>query len=132
MPLIFKRVPHPKTDALIELYTQAGLPRPLCDAARITRMLEHSNLVISAWDGDRLVGVARSITDWAWCCYLADLAVLPAYQSQGIGKRLIDLTREAVGPESIVLLLSVPDALDYYPKVGLEKVNNGFIIHREQ
>jgi predicted N-acetyltransferase YhbS len=96
------------------------------------KMYDHSNLVITAWDGEMLVGVSRAITDWVWSCYLADLAIRKDYQGKGIGKMLIELTKARVGDESTVLLLSVPGAMHYYPKVGLEKVDNGFILHRNK
>ncbi|MOA29529.1 Acetyltransferase (GNAT) family protein [compost metagenome] len=95
-------------------------------------MYENSDLVISAWDQNILVGVSRSITDWVWCCYLADLAVRDNYQGKGIGKKLIELTKEKVGNLSTVMLLSVPTAMDYYPKVGMEAIDNGFIIKRKE
>ena len=93
-------------------------------------MYENSNLVLTAWDGDQLVGVSRCITDWVWSCYLADLAVDPEYKKSGIGKGLIQETRNKVGEQSMILLLSVPTALEYYPKVGFEKENRAFMISR--
>ena len=95
-------------------------------------MYQNSDLVITAWDGELLVGVARSITDWVWSCYLADLAVRTAYQKMGIGKRLIEMTKEQVGEQSMVLLLSVPTAMEYYPRVGFAKQESSFIIHRDR
>lgn len=120
----------PTTDQIIELYTNSGLPRPTGDYRRIAKMYENSNLIVTAWDDHKLVGVSRSITDWAWSCYLADLAINEDYKKAGIGKKLIELTKEKVGDESIVLLLSVPTAMEYYPKVGMQKVENGFILNR--
>jgi ribosomal protein S18 acetylase RimI-like enzyme len=120
----------PDTDQIIALYNASGLPRPTHDRNRIKKMYEHANLVITAWAGDKLVGVARSLTDHCWSCYLADLAIDPGCQKSGIGKKLIQLTKEAVGDQSMVLLLSVPTAMEYYPKVGMLKVENGFIINR--
>jgi predicted N-acetyltransferase YhbS len=93
-------------------------------------MFENSNLVISAWDEDKLVGVCRTITDWVWSSYLADLAVSPDYKKSGIGKKLIEITKEKVGDQSMILLLSVPTAMDYYPKVGFIKEDRGFMIPR--
>lgn len=95
-------------------------------------MYQHSNLVITAWDGDVLAGVARTITDWVWSSYLADLAIHPGYQKAGIGRKLIGLTKEKVGKQSMVLLLSVPTAMEYYPKVGFAKEDRGFIMHRSE
>jgi len=121
----------PKTEEIIDLYQSAGLNRPLHDPKRISHMFAHSNLVITAWNGEQLVGISRSLTDWCWSYYLADLAVRQPYKKLGIGKKLISLTKEKAGEQSMVLLLSAPAAMAYYPKVGLEQVQNGFILHRE-
>lgn len=122
----------PTADQIIALYDKAALPRPTNDPDRIRKMYEHSNLVVTAWDGSTLIGVSRSITDWAWSCYLADLAVNPGYQKAGIGKRLIELTKEKVGDQVMILLLSVPTAMAYYPKVGFTKEDRAFTIFRTE
>ena len=109
-----------------------GARRPVGDPERIQKMLDHANLLITAWDKDKLVGVSRSVTDFSFCCYLSDLAVDKAYQKKGIGKRLIELTNRESTDQSMLLLLSVPTAMDYYPSVGFEKVENGFIIQRKK
>ena len=132
MEITYNTTIIPSAEQIIILYEDAGLPRPTKDPERIKTMYENSDLVVSAWDGDLLVGVSRSITDWVWCCYLADLAVRNDYQGKGIGKKLLELTREKVGEKSMVLLLSVPEAMEYYPKLGMENVQNGFIIKREK
>lgn len=116
---------------VIELYIDAGLPRPTNDADRIARMFTGSNLVVSAWEDGKLVGISRSITDGAWSTYLADLAVAASHQKAGVGRRLVEITKEAAGEESMVLLLSVPTAMEYYPKIGMERLDNAFIIWRE-
>ena len=81
-------------------------------------MIEHADLMISAWDGETLVGVARSLTDFAYVCYLADLCVDQAYQNRGIGVHLQRLTQQHLGPECMVVLLAAPQAVEYYPKIG--------------
>ena len=98
---------RPTVDQIIELYDNAGLPRPTYDRDRIQKMFDNSNLIVTAWDNDLLVGVSRSITDWVWACYLSDLAVRDDYKKEGIGRQLISLTKEKVGDQSMVLLLSV-------------------------
>lgn len=131
LPIIY-RTNHPlHTIDVIEVYCSSGINRPIDDVERITEMYSNSNLVISAWDGNKLVGVARSLTDFSYCCYLSDLAVCKEYQKHGIGKRLIALTKEAIGDRAMLLLLSAPTAMEYYPKVGFDEVTNGFIIKRE-
>jgi N-acetylglutamate synthase-like GNAT family acetyltransferase len=120
----------PTASEVIELYENSGLPRPTGDKERIKKMYANSNLVVTAWDKDLLVGVSRCLTDWCWSCYLADLAVRHDYKKSGIGKKLIELTREKVGEESMVLLLSVPTALEYYPRMGFSKQESSFILNR--
>lgn len=114
------------------LYEDSGIVRPTKNIDRISKMYANSNLVLSAWKGDRLAGVARSLTDFSYCCYLSDLAVGKNHQKSGIGTKLVDLTRVTAGPQSMLLLLSAPNAMDYYPRIGFEAVQNGFIIRRSE
>ena len=130
--IIYKFDVVPTAQQVIELYNDADLPRPTHDPQRIKAMFENSDLIVTAWDENKLVGVSRTITDWVWCSYLADLAVSPGYNRSGIGKQLIELTKKRVGEQSMVLLLSVPTAMDYYPKVGFSKEDRAFIIHRKE
>ena len=120
----------PTAEQVIKLYDEAGLPRPTNDSERIKKMYENSNLIVTAWHDEKLVGVSRSITDWVWSCYLADLAISPNYKKSGIGRKLIELTKEKLGEQSMILLLSVPTAMEYYPKVGFAKQESSFIINR--
>lgn len=122
---------RPTAEQIVELYDDSGLPRPTQDTERIRTMYENSNLIVTAWDNELLVGVARSLTDWAWACYLSDLAVRDSYKKEGIGRRLISMTKETVGGQSMLLLLSVPSAMEYYPKVGFVKQNSSFIMRRD-
>jgi len=81
-------------------------------------MLENANLLATAWSVSRLVGVARSVTALAYCCYLSDLAVDVDFQRRGIGKKLIRETRKNLGPRCNLILLAAPNAVDYYPRIG--------------
>ena len=130
MEIIYKTDITPTPEQVIELYNNSGLPRPTDNRDRIRKMFENSDLIVTAWNHDLLVGVSRSITDWVWCCYLADLAVRQDYKKAGIGKKLIELTKEKVGEQSMILLLSVPTAMEYYPKVGFTKQESSFILNR--
>ena len=132
MEISYKTDATPSTSQIIELYESSGLPRPIHDAERIAAMYKNSDLIVTAWDGENLVGISRTITDWVWSSYLADLAVNPNYKKSGIGKKMIEITKEKVGEQSMVLLLSVPTAMEYYPKVGFKKENRGFIIERSK
>ena len=130
MEITYKFDVIPTADQIIELYNKTGLPRPTNDRDRIAKMYENSNLVISAWDDDKLVGVVRAITDFVWYTFLADLAVNPECKASGIGRKLIELTKEKVGEQTAIILLSVPTAMEYYPKVGFTKDDRAFSISR--
>lgn len=132
MNITYKSDLTPDTQLIIDLYNSSGINRPTADHARIAKMYANSNLVVTAWDGEKLVGIARSLTDFCFACYLSDLAVLKEYQKEGIGRRLIAKTKEVIGAQTMLLLLSAPAAMDYYPKVGFDKVENGFIINRSK
>lgn len=112
------------------LFDNSGIRRPTDDLARIGRMFANADLVLSAWDDGNLVGVGRALTDFSYCCYLSDLAVAKAYQHRGIGRELIARVRAAIGEEVVLILLAAPEAMAYYPKVGFEKIENGFFIKR--
>lgn len=117
---------------LAQLFERSGINRPTTDLARMAQMLEHAGVLATAWDDEKLVGVARSLTDFCYCCYLSDLAVDRDYQHSGIGRQLIQMTQEKIGLQTTLLLLAAPTAMDYYPKVGFEAVPNGWIIKRTQ
>ena len=106
-------------DAVIELYRAStlGERRPVDDQERMGEMLRRANLVISAWEGGLLVGIARSLSDFTYCTYLSDLAVRVSHQRRGIGRELIRLTRQA-GGRATIILLAAPKAVDYYTRIG--------------
>lgn len=115
---------------IIEVYRSSGINRPVSDTARIQQMYENSNLILTAWHKGQLVGVARSLTDYCYCCYLSDLAVDSAYQKQGIGKTLVKLTKDQLGEAVTLILLAAPEAISYYGKIGMTGIDNGFVIRR--
>ena len=117
-------------EAAIDLYRRStlGERRPVDRPDIFAGMLKHADLLISAWHGNRLVGMARSLTDFTYVAYLADLAVDAAYQRQGIGKRLIQETRNRLGKECMIVLLAAPQANDYYPKLGFEHNPRAWIL----
>lgn len=129
MQIVYKSDITPSTEVIISLYNSSGLNRPTADTERITTMYVNSNLIITAWDNDKLIGIARSLTDFCYCCYLSDLAVKEEYKYKGIGRKLIQMTKEIIGDQTMLLLLAAPSAMEYYPKIGFEKVQNGFIIN---
>lgn len=132
MEIIYRIDITPDTDQIIDVYNSSGINRPTTDKERIAKMYDNSNLIATAWDNDKLVGISRSLTDFCYCCYLSDLAVRKDYQAKGIGKKLIELTKNEIGEPTSLLLLSAPTAIDYYPKVGFQKIDNAFLIKRSK
>lgn len=121
----------PLIEEICRVFTSSGIRRPVNEPDRIKKMFEGSNLVVTAWVDNKLIGIARSLTDKSYCCYLSDLAVEKCYQRLGIGKELINITMREIGDKCSLILLSVPNAMDYYPKVGFDKIENGWIIKRK-
>jgi GNAT superfamily N-acetyltransferase len=123
-------------DEFVDILKRSTLAqrRPLKDRRRVVRMCRYANLIVTARDEKgKLVGLARSLTDFALCCYLSDLAVDRKLQRKGIGRELVSRTQEAAGGEEVMLLLvSAPAAMDYYPKIGLRRFDNAFGIALER
>ena len=117
-------------EQVIDLYRAStlGERRPIENSSVMQDMLANASLVISAWDGDRLVGISRTLTDFAYVAYLADLAVHLDYQHQGIGSELVQQTRAAVKPTCFLTLLSAPAANDFYPKIGFEQHPRAWVL----
>jgi ribosomal protein S18 acetylase RimI-like enzyme len=115
-----------------QVFKSSGLRRPSDDLERVQRMIDHADILITAWDGDTMIGVARAITDFSYCCYLSDLCVDASYQHQGIGTELIRRVQARIGDECSLLLLSAPEAVEYYPRIGFETTDKAFLIRRKQ
>ncbi|MCC5809652.1 MAG: GNAT family N-acetyltransferase [Ectothiorhodospiraceae bacterium] len=98
-----------------------GERRPVEDRQCMEGMVQNANLTVTAWDGETLVGVARSVTDFHYACYLSDLAVDVGYQNAGIGRELVRRTQDEVGPRCKVRLISAPAAMAYYPRIGFTR-----------
>ena len=129
--IIYKSNEDITAEQLSQVFRTSGIKRPVDDLPRLQKMLDNGDILITAWDGDQLVGIARSITDYSYCCYLSDLAVNKNYQSLGIGKELVRQTQLHISEEVALILLSSPIAMEFYPHIGFKKIENGFIIPRQ-
>jgi len=117
---------------IARVFEASGISRPTKDIPRIAQMFANANIVISAWDGARLIGVSRALTDYSYCCYLSDLAVDAAYQRHGIGRELIRRIQSVIGEEVSLILLSAPAAMPYYRKVGFALADNAYVVRRKR
>ncbi len=118
----------------IDLYKRStlGERRPVDRPDIFEGMLKNANLTVTAWSEGRLVGISRTLTDFTYVAYLADLAVDAEYQRQGIGRRLIEETKRRLQPECMVVLLAAPKANDYYPKLGFEHNPRAWMLRGSQ
>lgn len=121
------------TDQFIELLLDStlGERRPVKNRECMEGMILNSNLTVTAWKDNKLVGIARSVTDFHYACYLSDLAVSKDYQRSGIGKKLQSLTQSQLGPNCKLILIAAPDVNSYYKHIGFTNYNNCWVLERE-
>jgi len=109
-----------------------GETRPIDDEARLKTMLSGANLVLTARldiEGKPLIGVARAITDFS---YISELAVSGSAQGLGIGKGLLNEARRQLGPSVAISLISVPDAVGFYERIGMKRMADAFWFNRKR
>lgn len=94
-------------------------------------MISNSNLIVSAWDAGQLVGIARSMTDFHYACYLSDIAVSETHQRKGIGKQLQILTQKQLGPKCKLILIAAPAANPYYEQIGFNNNPRCWVLERD-
>ena len=126
----YRRSGCPPTEDAVALYRSTTLAerRPVDDPSRMDRMLRNANVLITAYDDERLVGLSRAMSDYGWVCYVADLLVDREWQGQGIGRELLRLTHEVAGGEDDItlILVAAPEAMSYYPAAGFEEISEGW------
>ncbi len=132
MTIAYAREPELSPEAFRDLLVAStlGTRWPVGDLDRLAAMLRHADLVVTARDDGRLVGVARAVTDFSYCCYLSDLAVDASFQRRGIGRRLIAETHEAAGTGTTLVLVAAPAAAGYYPAIGMVPLDGCWGIRR--
>ncbi|MHC5261238.1 GNAT family N-acetyltransferase [Streptomyces sp. UC4497] len=117
-------------DDVLRVYRESGLGerRPVEDTQRMAEMVRHANLVVTCRVDGELVGIARSVSDFAYVTYLSDIAVVRAHQRSGIGRELIDATRKEA-PRAKIVLLSAPAAAEYYPHIGFTPHHSAWVLN---
>lgn len=91
-------------------------------------MVDNSNLIIVAYDNEKMIGITRVFTDFCFVAYMVDLAVSKDYQNQGIGKELVRKVQAELESECLLVLLSAPKSVDYYPKIGFNQHNSAWTL----
>ena len=119
-------------DQFIDLLKSSSLGerRPIDDRECIEGMIKNSNLTVTAWNKGKLIGVARSMTDFHYACYLSDLAVDKKYQKRNVGKKLQTITQEQLGSNCKLILIASPAANSYYKHIGFANNNRCWVLER--
>lgn len=132
MSITYRREPDLAAEEFIDVLKRSTLAerRPVDDLSRIDSMLINASVILTARDGEKLVGVSRAISDSSYSTYLSDLAVDEAYQRRGIGKELIRQTHLAAGLNTMLILLAAPAARGYYPRIGMLPHDSCWVIPR--
>jgi len=133
MNVIYSQEPDLTVEEFADVLERSTLAarRPMTNRPLLDQMLRNSQLCLTARLDGKLVGISRAITDFSYCTYLADLAVDREFQRLGIGRELIDRTHEAAGRHTLLLLLSAPEAADYYPHIGFEPHHSCWTLPRQ-
>ncbi len=120
------------TEQFIALLKQSTLDqrRPVDNIECIQGMINNSNLIVSAWHDGKLIGIARSVTDFHYVCYLSDLAIDKQYQNKGIGRKCQTITQKQLGPECKLIVIAAPAANQYYEKIGFTRNENCWVLNR--
>ena len=128
--IVIKTEERLAAEEFLAVLERSGLAerRPVGAPERIADMLAHANLIITARDGGKIVGVSRSVTDFAYCCYCSDLAVDRDYQGRGIGRELLRATQAALHPKATLYLIAAPKAISYYEHIGMLRNDRCFAI----
>lgn len=130
MPIANQLEPGLSAEEFIDVLRRSTLAerRPVDDRERMAAMLRNAAVIVTARADGLLVGVARAVSDFAYCTYLSDLAVDAAHQGKGIGRELIRRTHDAAGRQTTLVLIAAPKAETYYPHIGLAKHDSCWIV----
>ena len=133
MNITYNLNPNISADAFIDILKNStlGERRPIDDEACIQEMVKHADILITATHEGKIVGVARAVTDFSYCCYLSDLAVDKTYQRKGIGEKLISAVQAQLGEKCKVILLSAPQATEYYPHIGFTQHHSAWVASKK-
>ncbi|HAT4986105.1 TPA: GNAT family N-acetyltransferase [Serratia marcescens] len=110
---------------LCELLEAAGLGKR--DPHTLQRVYQHSQFCYWGFIGDELIATAHAISDLTSVAYLADVAIDPHYQGQGLGRRLMDRVMQDLAPLGKIFIYSVPEKLAFYKKYGFHDLTTGMV-----
>ena len=123
MSIVYAEEPGLSVADYVAVFGESSMrtKRPLANSERIAQMLAGANFIVTARRDGELLGVARCITDRAWICYCADLAVRESAQGLGVGRGILETCWRLLGPKVGFVLVSEPDAIGFYERVGMSR-----------
>lgn len=93
---------------------------------RLYKALQHSSCVITAWDGQQLVGLIRALDDGEMTAFVHYLLIHPNYQGFGIGKHLVEMIKETYQDYFYIkLMVPLQKNVDFYKKCGFSLLPDG-------
>lgn len=116
----------PEKDQVLTLYDDAGWTAYTDEPDLLMEAIANSLKVWTLWDGEKLIGLARTVGDGATICYLQDILILKAYQGQGLGTDLLkEIMKENEKIRKFVLLTEDSEKTKgFYKKLGLSEVGD--------
>lgn len=125
MPII-EPVTRLPDDELLSLYESVGWTAYTADPTILRQAVENSSYRVAARDGERLIGLARAISDDATICYLQDVLVHPDHRRSGVGRALVAavLQRYAHVRQKVLLTDDEPAQRAFYESLGYAEVRD--------
>ena len=112
-------IPEAELEAL---YTSVGWSAYTKDPEALATAVANSTYIVEARDGEKLIGIARGLSDDVSIFYLQDILVEPAWQRQGVGRALIASCLERFGHVRQMVLLTddLPAQHRFYRTMGFQ------------
>ncbi len=117
-----------KAGELLELYaSEPWWPeRSLEDVGYVLE----NHAAVGAWEGEKLIGFARTVSDGRFRAYIEDVLVLEEYRRQGVGAELLRVVLDALQDIHVVTLFCQPKLSAYYTDLGFKEFSKQVVMHR--
>lgn len=86
---------------------------------------------VGAWDGERLVGFSRALSDGEHRAYIEDVVIDPDFRGRGIGEKLVAMLVQQLNDVHITSLFCEPERVDFYSRNGFRPSKTQVMMHRE-
>lgn len=87
------------------------------------KILANSSSIMTAWDKDTLIGMARGLSDEVRWATIVDVLVHPDYRGQSIGRQIIEKLLNEEKMQVRTVYLATPDKEDFYSRLGFNSAN---------